>query len=163
MRRESHRVVVERRSLTVGVSIPADFSQRRLRGIESACGCSAALNGEASGLVPEVIHAPLFVDTRYELRQARRCGGKETALTLTRPRVRLTPSHSSQPSSGRHLSQRLFQTAVKSNTDGRTRHDAGHLFGECHSSTQINSEQRLTSILPLTRPPPPVATPHGDS
>ena len=40
----------------VRVFIPADPERKRSGAITFACWCRAALNGEASGLVPEVLH-----------------------------------------------------------------------------------------------------------
>jgi ATP-binding cassette, subfamily B, bacterial MsbA len=59
--------VVERPTLTdaprVRVLIPADRASGRPGGIKFACGGSAGLNGEASGLDPEVLHIALtFAD-----------------------------------------------------------------------------------------------------
>ena len=84
VRREFQRVVVERPTFTdmpcVRVLIPANPSRERSEGIKFACRCSAALNGEASGLAPEVLHWVRFssiteTESPTEIRRFRSASG----------------------------------------------------------------------------------------
>jgi hypothetical protein len=71
--------VVERPTLTdaprVRVLIPADRASGRPGGITFACGGSAGLNGEASGLDPEVLHGTVSSQLN--------CGGRGLCATCT--------------------------------------------------------------------------------